>query len=86
MENFLHADPAGNDSLLDGVTDDRFEHQAVWLDPVGQRIADDILDEVTAYGPIQPLLDDPTVNEVMVNGPRHVYVERFESRAGVSGR
>jgi pilus assembly protein CpaF len=42
-----------------------------------QRIADDILDEVTGYGPIQPLLEDPTVNEVMVNGPRHVYVERF---------
>ena len=42
VENFLHADPAGNDSLLDGVTDDRFEHPAVRLDPVGQRIADDI--------------------------------------------
>jgi pilus assembly protein CpaF len=42
-----------------------------------QQIADDILDEVTAYGPIQPLLDDPTINEVMVNGPRQVYVERF---------
>src|ERR687885_3040329 len=42
-----------------------------------QQIADDILDEVTGYGPIQPLLDDPTINEVMVNGPRQVYVERF---------
>jgi pilus assembly protein CpaF len=42
-----------------------------------QRIADDIVDEVTGYGPIQPLLDDPTVSEVMVNGPRQVYVERF---------
>jgi pilus assembly protein CpaF len=42
-----------------------------------QRIADDILDEVTGYGPIQPLLEDPTINEVMVNGPRQVYVERF---------
>src|SRR5687768_13758177 len=42
-----------------------------------QRIADEILDEVTGYGPIQPLLEDPTINEVMVNGPRQVYVERF---------
>jgi pilus assembly protein CpaF len=42
-----------------------------------QQIADDILDEVTGYGPIQPLLEDPTINEVMVNGPRQVYVERF---------
>jgi pilus assembly protein CpaF len=28
------------------------------------------------YGPIQPLLDDPTVTEIMVNGPRNVYVEK----------
>src|SRR4051812_38267638 len=28
------------------------------------------------FGPIQPLLDDPTVSEVMVNGPHLVYAER----------
>src|SRR5689334_18457276 len=28
------------------------------------------------FGPIQVLLDDPTVSEVMVNGPRLVYAER----------
>src|SRR5438874_5699139 len=28
------------------------------------------------FGPIQPLLDDPTVSEVMVNGPNLVYAER----------
>jgi len=36
----------------------------------------DILNEFFGFGPIQPLLDDPTVNEVMVNGPNRVYVER----------
>jgi hypothetical protein len=30
----------------------------------------------TDFGPIQPLLDDPTVSEVMVNGPNLVYAER----------
>jgi pilus assembly protein CpaF len=32
--------------------------------------------DLFGFGPIQPLLDDPTVTEVMVNGPNRVYVER----------
>jgi pilus assembly protein CpaF len=34
------------------------------------------LDELAGYGPIQPLLDDPEIGEVMVDGPRQVYIER----------
>lgn len=40
------------------------------------RLTDEVMDEIVGFGPIQPLLDDPTVTEVMVNGPRRVYVER----------
>jgi pilus assembly protein CpaF len=36
----------------------------------------DILNEFFGLGPIQPLLDDPSINEIMVNGPNRVYVER----------
>ena len=36
----------------------------------------DILDELTGYGPIQPLLDDSDISEVMVNGPKKVFVEK----------
>lgn len=36
----------------------------------------DIEDELLGYGPIQPLLDDPEISEVMVNGPHHIYIER----------
>ena len=39
-------------------------------------IIKDLLDEVLGYGPIQNLLDDPEVTEVMVNGPFQIYVER----------
>lgn len=39
-------------------------------------IIHDLMDEVLAYGPIQPLLDDPEVSEVMVNGPYQIFVER----------
>lgn len=35
-----------------------------------------LIDEITGYGPIQPLLDDPQVSEVMINGPDRVYIER----------
>ncbi len=35
-----------------------------------------VVAEILGYGPIQPLLDDPDITEVMVNGPTHVYVER----------
>jgi pilus assembly protein CpaF len=35
-----------------------------------------VINDVLGYGPIQPLLDDPEVQEVMVNGHREVFVER----------
>ena len=40
------------------------------------RIVSEVVDEVLGYGPIQPLLKDESVTEVMVNGPNQVYVER----------
>jgi len=36
----------------------------------------EIMDEILGFGPIQPLLDDPDVSEVMVNGPNRIYVEK----------
>jgi pilus assembly protein CpaF len=35
-----------------------------------------MLDEITGFGPLEPLLNDPTITEVMVNGPEHIYIER----------
>jgi len=43
---------------------------------VRQKVAADVIDEVVGYGPIQPLLDDPTITEIMVNGANQVYAER----------
>ena len=36
----------------------------------------EILDEIFAFGPITPLLSDPAVSEIMVNGYESIYVER----------
>jgi pilus assembly protein CpaF len=40
------------------------------------RLFEAVTDEVVGYGPIGPCLRDPTVSEVMVNGPHLTYVER----------
>ena len=36
----------------------------------------DLLNEIVGLGPIEPLLNDPDIDEVMVNGPYQIYVER----------
>jgi pilus assembly protein CpaF len=41
-----------------------------------ERLIDEMVHEVTGFGPIEPLLGYETVTEVMVNGPRHIYIER----------
>jgi pilus assembly protein CpaF len=41
-----------------------------------QKITSDIIDETIGYGPINPLIHDPSISEIMVNGPRQVYIEK----------
>jgi pilus assembly protein CpaF len=41
-----------------------------------EKLIEEILDETLGFGPLEPLLKDPTVSEIMVNGPKKVYVER----------
>jgi pilus assembly protein CpaF len=41
-----------------------------------KRIVQEIQDEVMGLGPIEPLLADPTISDILVNGPRQVYIER----------
>jgi pilus assembly protein CpaF len=41
-----------------------------------QKMLESILDEILGFGPIEPLLKDDTITEVMVNGPFRCYVER----------
>jgi pilus assembly protein CpaF len=41
-----------------------------------RRVERAIADDLLGYGPLQPLLEDESVTEIMVNGPKSVYVER----------
>lgn len=40
------------------------------------QIFNDIVDDLSGLGPIQPLLDDPDISEVMVNGAKKVFIEK----------
>ena len=41
-----------------------------------ERLAAEIADDIFGYGPLERLLSDPTVTEIMVNGPRDIWIER----------
>jgi len=41
-----------------------------------ERLSREVLDEVFGLGPLEPLLQDPSINDILVNGYNHVYVER----------
>jgi len=41
-----------------------------------ERLSLEVLDEVFGLGPLEPLLQDPTISDILVNGAKEVYVER----------
>ena len=57
--------------------DDIYERANLRLpEDIRNHIFKEVQDELFGFGPIQSLLDDPDVSEVMVNGPKNIYVER----------
>jgi pilus assembly protein CpaF len=65
-------------------------HQAAWRrleeictaskiqldDHLKEQVFDEVIDDLLGFGPIHPLLKDPTISEIMVNGSQSVYIER----------
>jgi len=41
-----------------------------------ERLIDEVLDETFGFGPLEVLLKDPTISDILVNGPQRIYVER----------
>src|SRR5271166_5683779 len=41
-----------------------------------QQICDEVLDEVFGLGPLEPLLQDPSISDILVNTYKQVYIER----------
>src|SRR6185503_12673828 len=42
-----------------------------------KQLVGDVLDELLGLGPLEPLLKDPTITDILVNGHASVFVERF---------
>lgn len=73
--------PATDDRQVKTITEEIFTtilaEEPVPLSRVEkQTLLDSILSEIMGLGPLDPLLRDDTITEVMVNGPKQVYVER----------
>ncbi len=41
-----------------------------------ERLIDEVLDETFGFGPLELLLKDPTISDILINGPHKIYVER----------
>ncbi len=67
----------GSQNQLMSLIQQLIGEQGVPLSAVDRdRLAQEVLDEVFGLGPLEPLLQDPTVNDILVNTHRMVYVER----------
>ncbi len=56
---------------------DRLAEAGIRLSPEDlQQLEREVMYEVQGLGPLEPLLRDPTITEIMVNGPQHVFIER----------
>ena len=42
-----------------------------------QQLIAEVLDEIFGLGPLEEFLRDPNISDILVNGPNHVYIERF---------
>ena len=72
----MHENRASQKQLLDAIHQ-LIDEQSIPLSlSERERLAQEVLDEVFGLGPLEPLLQDPTVNDILVNTYTSVYVER----------
>ena len=65
------------DELARRLAQEAYQRTQLELSPgLREQLLQDVLDDLLGFGPIQPLLEDPLISEVMVNGPDRVFVER----------
>ena len=65
------------EAQLSGWVKDLLTETKIQLNFAEQRqLVESLLADMLGLGPLEPLIDDETVNDIMVNGPKQVYVER----------
>jgi pilus assembly protein CpaF len=64
-------------ATIEGLYDSVLAEENIILSRVErQRLFEQIVAEILGFGPIEPFLADETITEVMVNGPKNIYIER----------
>jgi pilus assembly protein CpaF len=53
------------------------EENLLYTRAVRSRLLDWVIADILGFGPLEPLLNEPTITEVMVNGYDNIYIERF---------
>ena len=62
---------------INAITGEVLEEKAIVLNREDrQQLNQELFDEVTGLGPLETLLKDDTVNDILVNGPQQIFVER----------
>ena len=71
-------DRAGVRTRIANVADEHIKATGLVVNRLDYgHLVDALLDEVLGLGPLQPLLEDPAISEIMVNNPTQIYVERY---------
>jgi pilus assembly protein CpaF len=72
----MHENPASQQQLTAAILQLIAEENVPLSAAERDRLAQEVLDEVFGLGPLEPLLQDPTVNDILVNTFNTIYVER----------
>ena len=72
--------PARRTPEVEGLVRERIQaaiqHKKIAVPgPIEARFVNEVMDEILGYGPLEPLLAQPDITEIMVNGPQQVYIE-----------
>ena len=62
---------------LKSILDEVIHHQRLSIaDAEKKKVLTEMVDELVGFGPIEVIMKDPEVTEVMINGPKKVYIEK----------
>lgn len=76
-----HLDPKDLKEKIFHVSEDilKYEYPSLTSEEKNKLISE-IVDELTGFGPVETLLKDPMVTEIMINGPKKIYAEKKGKR------
>lgn len=76
-KNHITTDGRENTEGIKKTIEERMNSESIHINRVDKaKISEDLLNDIVGYGPLEVLLKDVNVSEIMVNGPNRVYIEK----------